>query len=51
MPFLSMHLSSGVEVKALCPAWADTEIVSGVDGEERKVFRFFVTLADTIMCQ
>jgi len=31
----SFH-ESGVEVKALCPAWADTEIVSGVDGEERK---------------
>ena len=33
---------SGVEVKALCPSWADTEIVSGVgdgmeDGAERKV--------------
>jgi len=27
---------SGVEVKAICPSWADTEIVSGVDGEERK---------------
>merc|ERR1712226_1565870 len=27
---------SGVEVKALCPAWADTEIVSGVSGDERK---------------
>merc|ERR1712141_268729 len=32
----SFH-ESGVEVKALCPAWADTEIVSGVDGEERKM--------------
>ena len=29
--------SAGVEVKAICPAWADTEIVSGVDGAERKV--------------
>jgi len=27
---------SGVEVKALCPAWADTEIVSGVAGDDRK---------------
>lgn len=27
----------GVEVKAICPSWADTEIVSGVDGDERKV--------------
>merc|ERR1712141_367021 len=36
----SFH-DSGVEVKALCPSWADTEIVSGVgdgmeDGAERK---------------
>merc|ERR1712055_864516 len=31
----SFH-ESGVEVKAICPAWADTEIVSGVDGDERK---------------
>jgi len=31
----SFH-ESGVEVKAICPAWADTEIVSGVDGAERK---------------
>jgi len=27
---------SGVEVKALCPSWADTEIVSGAEGEERQ---------------
>merc|ERR1711970_172575 len=31
----SFH-ESGVEVKAICPSWADTEIVSGVDGDERK---------------
>jgi len=31
----SFH-ESGVEVKAICPAWTDTEIVSGVDGPERK---------------
>ena len=34
-PFIGA--SAGVEVKAICPAWADTEIVSGVDGPERKV--------------
>ena len=36
LQFLLISIS-GVEVKAICPSWADTEIVSGVDGEERKV--------------
>ena len=35
---MDLHLPPpGVEVKALCPSWADTEIVSGAEGEERQV--------------
>ena len=33
----SVQPSPGVEVKALCPAWADTEIVSGANPEHKVV--------------